>query len=351
MGSINLKHTGSGSAIALSSDGTNLLLDGTAIGGGGVTGFTSADNTSSPNNTVNVASLTASSSSTNAGIAIVPKGEGGIMFAIPDGTATGGNVRGEYAIDLSTTRTSADQVASGYLSVALGSNNKCNANRAISIGRDTEVTGADSFAIGNGAKSNSYNGFSLKSNTTQSGAVYANQLGQGTYARARGTTALNFGRTQTDQTITWGNEKILHSNDVFGTLWGTTTDGSAHTISPNGLDQTVSLANNITVGSMDTTSYNRVTTIRGTLHAVDTTNDKAVAFDFSRSFKDIGNSNAVAIGSLTNTILATDTGLTGLSFSIELQSNTSSKIIFTVTGLASTNIQWVAHYNAVYSGY
>ncbi len=35
MGSINLKHTGSGSAIALSSDGTSLLLNGTAIGGGG----------------------------------------------------------------------------------------------------------------------------------------------------------------------------------------------------------------------------------------------------------------------------------------------------------------------------
>lgn len=35
MGSINLKHTGSGSDIALSSDGTSLLLNGTAIGGGG----------------------------------------------------------------------------------------------------------------------------------------------------------------------------------------------------------------------------------------------------------------------------------------------------------------------------
>lgn len=35
MGAINVKHTGSGSDIALSSDGTSLLLDGTAIGGGG----------------------------------------------------------------------------------------------------------------------------------------------------------------------------------------------------------------------------------------------------------------------------------------------------------------------------
>ena len=35
MGSVNLDNTGSGSAITLSSDGTDLLLDGTAIGGGG----------------------------------------------------------------------------------------------------------------------------------------------------------------------------------------------------------------------------------------------------------------------------------------------------------------------------
>jgi hypothetical protein len=34
MGSVNLDNTGSGSAITLSSDGTSLLLDGTAIGGG-----------------------------------------------------------------------------------------------------------------------------------------------------------------------------------------------------------------------------------------------------------------------------------------------------------------------------
>ena len=33
MGAINIKHTGSGADIALSSDGTSLLLDGTAIGG------------------------------------------------------------------------------------------------------------------------------------------------------------------------------------------------------------------------------------------------------------------------------------------------------------------------------
>ena len=44
MGAINVKHTGSGADIALSSDGTSLLLDGTAIGGGGGNPALYADN-------------------------------------------------------------------------------------------------------------------------------------------------------------------------------------------------------------------------------------------------------------------------------------------------------------------
>ena len=42
MGKIELDHTGSGSGVTLSSDGTDLLLDGTAIGGGGGDLITSA---------------------------------------------------------------------------------------------------------------------------------------------------------------------------------------------------------------------------------------------------------------------------------------------------------------------
>ena len=45
MGAINLKHTGSGSDVTLSSDGTDLLLDGTAVGGGGGGTFTIDDKT------------------------------------------------------------------------------------------------------------------------------------------------------------------------------------------------------------------------------------------------------------------------------------------------------------------
>ncbi len=56
--------------------------------------------------------------------AIIPKGNGAIVAAIPDGTAVGGNARGAYAVDLQTTRSSsADRVAGGSYSFIGGGNN------------------------------------------------------------------------------------------------------------------------------------------------------------------------------------------------------------------------------------
>lgn len=82
-----------------------------------VTGATSTD---SPNATVNVASLSAAASSTNADLALVPKGSGALLAEIPDSTATGGNKRGAYAVDWQLRRNNADEVASGQTSVIGG---------------------------------------------------------------------------------------------------------------------------------------------------------------------------------------------------------------------------------------
>jgi hypothetical protein len=61
---------------------------------------------------------------TNVNAAIVPKGTGAIVAAIPDGTTTGGNSRGIYAVDLQITRSSsADRVAGGSYSFIGGGNN------------------------------------------------------------------------------------------------------------------------------------------------------------------------------------------------------------------------------------
>jgi len=132
--------------------------------GGGLTFFTESESTSSPNGTVYVDSLTAAASTTNADVAIIPKGSGSLLTAIPDGTTTGGNKRGTYAIDLQMFRTNADQVASGSKSIVIGANSKASATQAIAIGTGAtstnsgvslssygNVTGATATAAGIGS--------------------------------------------------------------------------------------------------------------------------------------------------------------------------------------------------------
>lgn len=91
--------------------------------GGGLTYFTEAQNTTAPNATVPVDSLTAVSSTTNGDFAILPKGSGAIVTAIPDSTITGGNKRGIYAVDFQRVRASAAYIAGGDYSALLGGYN------------------------------------------------------------------------------------------------------------------------------------------------------------------------------------------------------------------------------------
>ena len=76
------------------------------------------------------------------------------MLAVPDGTATGGDVRGTNAIDLQTIRSSASMVASGARSVAIGSYST--ASGLIGVAINGTATGQGSIAI-NGTASNTSN--------------------------------------------------------------------------------------------------------------------------------------------------------------------------------------------------
>lgn len=95
-------------------DNAILRADGTGGATLQASGWIIADNyTSSPNATVNHASIQATGSTTNVSVSIVPKGSGAFSLHVPDGTAAGGNARGANAVDLSTSRSFASQVASG----------------------------------------------------------------------------------------------------------------------------------------------------------------------------------------------------------------------------------------------
>lgn len=116
---------------------------------GGLTYFTEAQNTSAPNATVPVDSLTAVSAATNADFAIRPKGNGAILGNIPDNTAAGGNKRGAGAVDLQLNRASASQVASGTNSFVAGiSCTASGAQGAAAIGDRNISSGIFSFSAG-----------------------------------------------------------------------------------------------------------------------------------------------------------------------------------------------------------
>jgi hypothetical protein len=117
---------------------------------GGLTFFTEAQSTSSPNATVNVDSLTAVASTTNADFVVRPKGTGAILGRIPDNTGTGGNKRGINAVDLQTFIDQPDQVASGNYSVVVGGQgNKASAiNSSVLGGYYNNATGQYSTVIG-----------------------------------------------------------------------------------------------------------------------------------------------------------------------------------------------------------
>lgn len=142
---VGLSGTGSVDNAALRADGT-----------GGATLQNSAwiitDNyTASPNNTVNHGSLQATGGTTNVSASIVPKAAGAFMLAVPDGTATGGNVRGSNAVDLQISRSAATEVASGSLSFAFGYRNTVSGtDGATAIGGLNTVSGRYATTLGRG---------------------------------------------------------------------------------------------------------------------------------------------------------------------------------------------------------
>jgi hypothetical protein len=135
--------------------------------------------------TQSTASIEVSTTDTNTGIAIVPKGTGAITAAIPDGGITGGNVRGNYAIDLQVERTAATQVASGLSSVAIGGRNTVSNTYSIGIGINNTASGASSIAIGSSCQATQSGAYAI-GNSAISAASYAGALGRSARSTLQG---------------------------------------------------------------------------------------------------------------------------------------------------------------------
>lgn len=126
--------------------------------------------TSDPNvSTQTSAVITADSGNTN--LVIAPSGTGALIADIPDGTATGGNPRGNNAVDLQTSRSILTQVASGTSSVIVGgSSNTATANHTVVGGQSNTASSTGSVVFGRSNSSGGDDGVIFGNGNTISGA-------------------------------------------------------------------------------------------------------------------------------------------------------------------------------------
>ena len=155
---------------------------------------------------------------TNANLVIAPNGTGALVASIPDGTATGGNARGNNAVDLQLVRGNANQVSSGAGSFSSGGENRAtgtystamgnvsvaSANYALAIGLTATASGVNSISLGNAnTASSNYSTVSGGQSNTASTGTHATVVGgqsntasgQGSVAGGISNTASNYGST------------------------------------------------------------------------------------------------------------------------------------------------------------
>lgn len=127
-----------------------------------------------------------------ANVVVKPIGTGGILASIPDGTVTGGNIRGQYAVDFQIGRSNANQVASGdYSVIAGGINNRASGN--------TSFVGAGASLLASGGSSGVVSG---TSNTASGNNSF---IGGGQSSTASGT----------DSFVGGGNANLASGTQAF----------------------------------------------------------------------------------------------------------------------------------------
>lgn len=212
---------GKQNAITLTTTGTSgaATLVGSTLNipqyAGGLTYFTEAQNTAAPNATVNVDSLTAVASTTDADFAVNPKGNGALLAQVPDNTATGGNKRGTYAVDWQRTRDNQARVASGnYSTIVGGSHNTASGSYSIAggyfsnassggggfntaLGNQVVATGGGATALGANTLASGGGSVAIGSNNTQATGDYSVALGYNNTATQQGSFAFGIGSSAT----------------------------------------------------------------------------------------------------------------------------------------------------------
>jgi hypothetical protein len=300
-GSLTLNGNGTNTSITFpTTRGTNGQVLQTDGSGGinwaspysGLTNFTESNYTYDTKTGVK---FLATNAATDVDLVLQPKGTGAIITQQPDGTASGGNKRGDYAIDFQCVRGNASEVASGTGAIILGGGNNTSsgygsvvlggglniasgdasaalgyfssatghfsfssgyesnatADYSIAMGRDAAASNEYSVAIGNNPIASGYASLAMGDYTTASGRI-STALGNRTTAPSGFETVM--GRFNTDYTPSsatdWiatdrlfvvgnGASDVTKSNALTILKNANTTIGGSLTINGNGTNTNI----------------------------------------------------------------------------------------------------------------
>ena len=212
MGKIELDHTGAGSGVTLSSDGTDLLLNGAAIGGGGGALELYAENPSSPVTPLagGLNAVAVGSGSNGGGDNSVALGVGSAagdhaFSAVITGGNTSYGAVGDYSIAMgqSARALGINSIGIGYLSravanesISFGPSTDANSYRSAAIGYNAQTTsGANATALTNSYASGTDSfAAAIANNTSSYGATGASSVAIGYQGKATAFGAVSLGR-------------------------------------------------------------------------------------------------------------------------------------------------------------
>lgn len=306
------------------------------------------------------ARITATNAATNVSVVLKPKGTGYLSCYTPDGTLTGGNVRGTNAVDLVPFRggsSTAAEVASGNYSVLIGGQySRAAADYAVTLsGYNNANTGSNSAAIA---------GTNLTVSGTYAGCVggYINTV-SGNYAFTGG----GYQNTISGLVAAGFGEGLTVSGRVgFATGAYAVADKrgqcshAAYTFAANGDAQRSHLVARVATtnatptnmwldGSSERITIPANTTWEFEVHIVARTASATGTYaKFVRSGVLSRNSTAASTAIATVDTVGTDRGSNAGSppagWAVALTADTTNGALdIQVTGAAATNIRWVAH--------
>jgi hypothetical protein len=273
----------------------------------------------------NVAITNEHSGQTNSALVVGTKGNGAFICspARPNGLATGGNARGNFATDLQKERAFNSRVASGgYSFIGSGYNNSATSSyAAVCSGDGNQVTGARSF-IGSGV-SNTASGTesSVLTGSTNSASASNTCVIAGTFGVA-------------DRAL-----MVVHSAGRFGGV-----SGSAQQLRHVGFGTTTTNSA-VTILSLAIPASKVVAMI---VNVVGTKSDGSACAHFVRQYalKNVGGTTSQIYAAAT---VGTDSAA---STSVTLSANdTTDAFVLEATGIASETWRWVASVDAVEVSY